>query len=336
VVARLAEMPNETGELKRIADRYATFAAVEARGSSVVYERLAQAVASSDDVLKFLATLPAERRQPNLFLAAVRHLFGVPDSEGQLVEIVLRSHKPIRELMLSRTTQTNEPARCAVLLPLLARLPQPLALLEVGASAGLCLLPDRYGYDYGTTRLEPPTQAGYSPPVFECRASGTTPIPSALPTIAWRAGIDRNPIDVNASTQTAWLETLVWPGQEKRGERLRAALTVAQAEPPMIVKGNLLTDLAPLVDEAPKRATLVIFHTAVLAYVASKADRERFAKAMRRSRAVWISNEVPSVFPDIVKAAPPASQRGRLLLAINGSAVAWTAPHGESIDWFGA
>ncbi len=65
------------------------------------------------------------------------------------------------------------------------------------------------------------------------------------------------------------------------------------------------------------------------------ADRERFAKAMRRSRAVWIRNEVPSVFPDIAKAAPPASQRGRLLLAINGSAVAWTGPHGESIDWFG-
>jgi hypothetical protein len=332
---RLAEMPNETDELKRIADRYATFAAVEARGSSVVYERLAQAVASSDDVLKFLATLPAERRQPNLFLAAVRHLFGVPDSEGQLVEIVLRSHEPIRELMLSRTTQTNEPARCAVLLPLLARLPQPLALLEVGASAGLCLLPDRYGYDYGTTRLEPPTQAGCSPPVFECRVSGTTPIPSALPTITWRAGIDLNPIDVNARTQTSWLETLVWPGQEKRVEQLRAALTVAQAEPPRIVKGNLLTDLAPLVAEAPERATLVIFHTAVLAYVASKADRERFAKAMRRSRAVWISNELPSVFPDIAKATPPASQRGRFLLALNGSAVAWTAPHGDSIDWFG-
>jgi hypothetical protein len=154
--ARLAKMPNETGVLKRIADSYARFAAVEARGTSPVYERFAKTAASSNHVLKFLATLPAERRQPNLFLAAVRYLFGVPDNEDQLVEIVLRSHELIRELMLSRTTQTNEPARCAVLLPLLARLPQPLALLEVGASAGLCLLPDRYGYDYGTTRLKSP------------------------------------------------------------------------------------------------------------------------------------------------------------------------------------
>jgi hypothetical protein len=135
--------------------------------------------------------------------------------ERQLIDIVRRNHEPIRELMLSCTTQTNEPARCAVLLPLLAGLPQPLALLEVGASAGLCLLPDHYSYDYGITRLEPPTKKTYSPPVFECRVSGAVPIPSALPTIAWRAGIDLNPIDVNARAETDWLETLVWPGQSE-------------------------------------------------------------------------------------------------------------------------
>jgi hypothetical protein len=329
-------MRTEIGELNRIADRYATFAADEARGSSEIYERLAQAVADSADVLEFLATLPADRRQPNLFLAAVRHLFGVPNSERQLFDIVRRKHEPIRELMLSRTTQTNEPARCATLLPLLARLPQPLALIEVGASAGLCLLPDRYGYDYGMARLEPPTKGTYSPPVFECRVSGAVPIPSALPTIAWRAGIDLNPIDVNARLETAWLETLVWPGQEKRVHQLRAALAVAQAEPPRIVKGNLLTDLAALMAEAPECATLVVFHTAVLAYVVSKVHREQFAQAMRRSRAIWISNEIPSVFPDIARAAPPTSRRSLFLLAINGSAVAWTDPHGESIAWFGA
>ena len=328
--------PNKTSELKRIAERYATFAADEARGSSEIYERLALAVAGSADVLEFLAALPAERRQPNLFFAAVRHLFGVPDGERQLIDIVRRKHEPIRELMLSRTTQTNEPARCAILLPLLARLPQPLALLEVGASAGLCLLPDRYGYDYGVARLEPPTKATYSPPVFECRTGGAVPIPSALPTIAWRAGIDLNPIDVNATAETAWLETLVWPGQEQRVHRLRAALAVAQAEPPRIVKGNLLTDLAALMAEAPEFATLVVFHTAVLAYVASKAHREQFARVMRGSRAVWISNEVPSVFPDIARAAPPAPRRGLFLLAMDGRAVAWTGPHGESIAWFGA
>jgi hypothetical protein len=330
-----AKMSSKTHELQQIAERYAIFAADEARGSSEIYERLAQAVACSTEVLEFLATLPAERRQPNLFLSAVRHLFGMPKSEGQLIDIVRRKHRPIRELMLSRTTQTNEPARCAVLLPLLAGLPQPLALLEVGASAGLCLLPDRYAYDYGTAMLEPAIKGACAPPVLECRASGAVPIPRALPTIAWRAGIDLNPIDVKAPAETAWLETLVWPGQEQRVERLRAALAIARAEPPRIVKGNLLTDLAALMNEAAEQATLVVFHTATLAYVVSKADRERFAQAMRQSRAVWISNEVPSVFPDLAKAAPPAPRRGLFLLAIDDRAVAWTGSHGESIDWFG-
>lgn len=329
-------MPNEASELQQIANRYARFAADEARGVSEVYESLAHAVADTTDVLEFLATLPAEKRQPNLFLAAVRHLFGVPEGKRELADIVRRKHEPIRELMLSRTTQTNEPARCAVLLPLLGRLPQPLALLEVGASAGLCLLPDRYGYDYGMARLEPPAGKTSRPPVFECHATGAMPIPSALPTIVWRAGIDLNPIDVNATADTAWLETLVWPGQEQRAERLRAALDVARAEPPRIVKGNLLTDLAALMAEAPKRATLVVFHTAVLAYVTSRDHREQFAKAMRRSRAAWISNEVPGVFADIAGTAPRSPQRGLFLLAINSSPVAWTGPHGQSICWFGA
>ena len=50
--------------------------------------------------------------------------------------------------MRERRTQTNEPRRCATLLPALAQLDGPLALLEVGASAGLCLYPDRYSYRY--------------------------------------------------------------------------------------------------------------------------------------------------------------------------------------------
>jgi hypothetical protein len=238
--------------------------------------------------------------------------------------------------MLSRTTQTNEPARCAVLLPLLARLPQPLALLEVGASAGLCLLPDRYGYDYGIARLEASTTGSHAPPVFECRVSGAVPVPSALPAIAWRRGIDLDPIDVKARAETAWLETLVWPGQQRRAAQLRAALAVAQAESPKVAKGDLRTDLAAVMAEAPQSATLVVFHSAVLGYVSSKTDRERFASEVQRSRAVWISNEVPGVFPDMAKAAPPAPRRGLFLLAIDGRPVAWTGPHGQSIEWFGS
>ena len=169
----------------------------------------------------------------------------------------------LRATMLTRTTQTNEPARCAVLLPLLAALPQPLALIEVGASAGLCLLPDRYGYDWGHVRLAP---AGPGAPVFRCAVTGPAPLPAALPRIVWRAGLDLNPLDAASGEDMAWLEALIWPEQDDRPPNLRAALAIARREPPRVVRGDLLDDLAPLMAEAPADATLVVFHTAVLAY----------------------------------------------------------------------
>ena len=59
----------------------------------------------------------------------------------------------LASLMGTRRTQTNEAARCATLLPLLAMLPGPLALTEAGASAGLTLLPGRFSYHYGGKRV---------------------------------------------------------------------------------------------------------------------------------------------------------------------------------------
>ena len=329
-------MATAQGELERIAARYLRFAIDEARGESELYERLARGVAASRELLTFLTSLPADKRQPNLFLAAVRHLCGIPESEDRLVEIVRREDRRIRAVMLARTTQTNEPGRCSALLPVLAQLPQPLALLEVGASAGLCLIPDRYGYDYGAQRIEPAASAGGAAPVFPCATSGAVPLPTRVPQIAWRAGLDLNPIDLRAAAEVAWLETLVWPGQVGRAERLRAAIAIARLDPPNIVRGDLLTDLEPLIAAAPRDATLVIFHTATLAYVSPRAKRDRFAATVRGSGAFWISNEAPSVSPSFAEAAPPAPAPGRFLLALNGKPLAWTGAHGQSIDWFGS
>ncbi|HYW10314.1 MAG TPA: DUF2332 family protein, partial [Longimicrobium sp.] len=170
--------------------RYRDFADHEARGVSPLYEALARHVADSESeaVHGFIASLPAPKQQPNLVFAAVRHLYGTPDDPAHFARLIQEHAEPVRALILQRRTQTNEPGRCATLLPVLARLPPPLALLEVGASAGLCLLPDRYAYDYGSVRLEPRDAGALPPPVFPCRANEATPLPDELPRIAWRAG----------------------------------------------------------------------------------------------------------------------------------------------------
>lgn len=315
----------------RLAARYVRFADEEARGRSPLYEELCRGVAGDEAVLAFLETLPPAKQQPNLLLAAVRHVAGTPADWPDFRRVVMTHGDAVRAVMLARATQTNEPARCAVLLPVLASLPQPLALLEVGASAGLCLLPDRYGYDYGTRRLG---VLDGTAPVFRCDAGGR--VPEALPQVVWRTGLDLSPIAADDSDQAAWLETLVWPEQSDRLARLRLALRVAAAERPRVVPGDLLTDaLDRLCAEAPRDATLVIFHTAVLAYVTDRAARERFSERIRRLCPYWISNEVAGVFPRIAAAADAPPAPGRFLLAVNGAPVAWTDPHGTGMTWIG-
>jgi hypothetical protein len=326
-------MGEEQQHAAAVAAQYVRFADDEARGRSPLYEQLARGVAEDRETIDFLLALPAQKRQPNLLLAAVRHLFGTPTDWLGFRRMLLDNPDAVRAVMLTHATQTNEPARCATLLPILAQLPQPLALIEVGASAGLCLLPDLYGYDYGRRLICPDaTEADY--PVFTCAASETTPLPAAMPTVVWRAGLDLNPLDASDASQAAWLETLVWPEHTKRLANLRAAMKIAAAVKPHVVQGDLLGNaLEDLCREAPKDATLVVFHTAVLAYVGDRADRQAFAERAMRLGQCWISNEAPHVFRGAALRSAVGEGSGRFLLSVNGSPVAWTDPHGASLEW---
>jgi hypothetical protein len=194
-----------------LASLYRRFAETEAHGRSPFYEQLVLQIAGDESALEFLSTLPRPKQQPNLLLAAVRYVCGTPRNWGHFRTSLLVSQKTIREVMLKRRTQTNEPARCATLLPLLALLPQPLALLEIGASAGLCLLPDLYGYEYnGTVHISPTARAGVVPPTFTCATNATAPLPTRNIDVVWRRGIDLEPLRVNDADDIEWLEALVF------------------------------------------------------------------------------------------------------------------------------
>lgn len=324
----MRSMTNEESE--QVAARYRRFAEDEAHGRSPLYESFALGVAGDASALAFLATLPDAKRQPNLLIAALRHVCGTPRDWPQFRALLHAHADSVRATMLARRTQTNEAGRCATLLPILARLPQPLALIEVGASAGLCLLPDRYGYDYGERRLPAPTPDA---PVFPCRVDSLTPLPDAPPRVVWRLGLDLEPMDLADASHRAWLETLVWPEQADRLQRLRAAMAVARRDTPRVVRGDLLTDLADCVRQAPAHATVVVFHSAVLAYIADTALREGFARTVHALGAVWVSNEMPGVFPALAARLSRRGPRGAFLLAVDGEPVAWTESHGGWIEW---
>ena len=167
------------------AENYRAFAE-DARGRSPLYESLAGAVAGDAAILGFLGSLPPEKRQPNLLFAAARYLRGEPARPGGLRGLVSQAPDVLAGVMVARRTQTNEPARCATLLPALAQLPPPLALIEVGASAGLTLLVDRYSYDYAGHRIAGRDPAGAHPAVRAARA-GAPAGPGSRDRLAGRA-----------------------------------------------------------------------------------------------------------------------------------------------------
>jgi hypothetical protein len=303
----------------------------EVGSRSAAYGSLAAAVAEDPDVVGFIASLPPPKRQPNLLFAAARYLLGVPPDISRLRELVSQSRARLTELMLARRTQTNEPARCAVLLPALAQLPEPLALIEAGASAGLTLLFDRYSYDYAGHRL-----AGSDPdaPVLRCEPRGRVPLPPRIPAIVWRAGLDLNPLDVTDDEDVRWLSCLVWPGEDDRQQRLAAAVASARRDPPVVYRGDLLTGLPGLAAQAPPGATLVVYHCSVL-YQVEPDQREKFTGAVAALGAAWLSNEEPGLLRGTeLSALPPPPRDGLLgVLARDGHPVAFTDSHGRWLRW---
>lgn len=308
------------------ADWYWDFAVRQARGESPTYERLSLAVAGDDELLALLTELPEPKRQPNLLFGVVRLLGGPVGDPAAFHDFVVARWAEIAGQMRTRATQTNESGRTALLLPLLAALPQPIALIEVGAAAGLNLYPDRYAFRYGEHTV------GAGSPVMECDLTGLTP-PDTLPTVVWRAGLDRNPLDVTDPGDMAWLDALIWPEHTDRRDRLHAAVEVARADPPHLVRGDLLDTLPALVEQAPAGATVVVFHSAVL-YQVPQPARDQFVALVRSLPVHWISVESSGTLP--LDGIPPGPDNlSHNVLALDGTPLAWTHGHGRSLTWFG-
>ncbi|WP_121254138.1 DUF2332 domain-containing protein [Nocardioides ferulae] len=331
---------------------YLEFAAY-AEGESPCFEEWARGVADDADVVAWLERLPPLKRQPNLVFAAARH-HGVPapGPYAGLRAALLGDGGEIRATISTRATQTNEVGRLATLVPALSVISSaageaPLTLVEAGASAGLCLYPDRWAYTWRTAEGEvhaaPPGHPADGPRL-SCEVTGPAPLPGRPPRVAARHGLDLSPVDVTDDDQLGWLSTLVWPEHEDRRERLSEAVRVLRREPPRLVAGDLRGDLAGLVGLVEQVATtaegpVVVFHSAVVAYL-DEPDRRAFAATMAELVAAgtchWVSNEGPNVVPEVTASAPPAVDRSTdFVLGVDGRAVAWTHGHGRSMHWFG-
>ena len=155
--------------------------------------------------------------------------------------------------------------------------------------------------------------------------------------MVWRGGLDLNPLDVRDDDAMRWLQTLVWPEHADRRTRLAAAVALAREDPPELDRGDLTHDLGSLVDTVPTDVTLVVLHSAVLAYL-DEGERLRFTESMAALPGHWLSNEGPRVVPGVAATAgapPDAAVVGQapFVLGLDGLAVAWTHGHGRGVSW---
>lgn len=288
---------------ERVVRAFRDFARIECPGSSPLYERLSYAIAEDDELLALAAFARLGQPIPNMLFAAVHYLLlggvrhplaafypDLPDPAGAAADegdplpafrSFCREHaETIRTLVRTRRVQTNEVRRCACLLPAFATVAErapshPLALVEVGTSAGLNLFWDHYRYDYGAAGSYGDET---SPVVLRCevRGSGRFPVIEQLPQVVARIGIDLRPVDVRDADEVLWLRALIWPEHAERVELLQRALDVVRREPPEMIAGDALEVLPDALGKVPADATLCVFHSLTLNQF-SREGRSRFA-----------------------------------------------------------
>ena len=317
------------------ADWYAR-AAVDLAATSELQVAWAKAVAGDPELLELIDRLPREHRQPSL-LFSVASWCGAPAVAGPRWRRWIVAHWPaIEDAARARRTQTNEVGRCIPLLIALdliaASDPRPVALLELGAAAGLCLALDRYAYRFGDGAT-----LGGGQPLLVTTTTGSGSAPTRVPDMVWRRGVDLAPLDVADPDDVRWLEALLPPDRPERRARLRAAISAVQGDPPLVVAGDALAALPELAAaaraEAPD-ATLVVAALGTLVYL-SPAERDGVVDAASALGAHLLTFEGAGVLPGVAArlrglSAPHPTP---FVLAVDGEPIAHAAPHGDRVSW---
>lgn len=243
---------------------------------------------------------------------------------------VLTDHQEELRQLIERPVQTNEVGRAAILLGGFVLVAEetrlPLRCLEVGASAGLNLRWDHYGYESGgITWGSPESRVRFTDVFEEARP------PNAPFDVVERRGCDLRPIDPASEEGRLTLLSYVWPDQSERLKRLWAALEIARSTPVTVDKADALDWIRKqLARPTPGRAT-VLFHSITALYFESDYRRlftEEIERAGQRAAAdspvAWLSLELEGErFETRLRLWPGGDDR---LIALSG-------PHGPPVRW---
>jgi hypothetical protein len=285
----------------RLSDRFRTFAEAECRGSSTLYYLLSHSIAQDETLLDIAGQAAPGQPVPNLLFAAVHYLLlsGAYTEHGLTAfyptcspspakpeeaypyfkDFIIDHSGEIIALLSSRRVQTNEVRRCAYLFPAFLfavkhSVARPLALVEIGTSAGLNLIWDAYQYTYGDGV---PYGDLSSEVIIRSSFRGDRPaiLSAPLPQVSQRIGIDLNIVDTSIPDQAAWLRALIWPEHHERRNLMEAALRKRNKMALDLRVGDGFGMLSKLAEEIPEEALMCIYHTHVANQI-SKEARQSF------------------------------------------------------------
>jgi len=364
--------------LEEIRRRLRWFADDHAATISPLYSHLAGHAASDDEVAGLLTAASGEAADATLLFAAVQRVlqaepfheltnyypslggsYGPDNGTWPLFRsFVLDRADRVRSLIGSRVTQTNEVRRAALLYPAVAiaarQAGAPVALLEVGTSAGLLLGMATYSYRYQTQQAGQ-LAAGPARSTVGLHCALALAPGANLPTIpkklavGARIGMDTRPVDLTDEEEYAWLEACIWPDQPERLRLFGAAATAQRKSPPELVTGDAVGDLAAVAERIPADQPIVVLTSNVL-WLFPEERRTAFIDELghlaARRPVWWVSQEgykaaMYALLPnrDDLKAPPGNPTFGVLSLvrwadgAPHATALARTAWHGERMEW---
>jgi hypothetical protein len=255
---------------------------------SPLYATLVEVVAEDPELMRVINRIE-HLPPPNLLFAAVQFLL-MEDDAGDLARyypslvtnslppegvgpsfrrFVLEHEEQIVTIGNTRYTQTNECRRCVALLPLVMMAPfDAFHLIDVGASAGLNLAIDRYGYRYDGLTWHPEASL-----VLEAEWSGERGDLHEIEVLG-RTGLDLNPLDPSDESARRWLEALIWPEHDERRARLRSALHLVSSLDIEMIGGDATDTLARVLDDLAPGIPVVVMS----AYTLGQFDQNQRAR----------------------------------------------------------
>jgi hypothetical protein len=354
-----------------VTDTRARYAAYAERISSVSPSYAAWARSLDDDLVALLDAVPEQQRQPELLFAVARRFGADPADPGALRAVALEARPGLVAALTSATVQANDPRRLGPVMPVLQALAaatgRPLGLVDAGAAAGLCSVPDHVTLDHVPAVGPVPgrTPAGTADPGAPGRAvragtpdgrvrvhtavaepvvhltvavSGSVPAPRATPVrIGARIALDPNPIDLAVPGAFDRLVEAVPPEATDRTALMREAARATLAAPPVRVRGALPGDLDRALDALPDHVEPVVMTTGTLVYVPG-AGRQQVVDRLRERGVHWVALERTGILTGVAATLPddvdPSDPDAFATLSLDGTALAVSDAFGTRARWF--